>query len=177
MAGLTLPDTFLTLDARLRHDRVSLDELVRIYRALYADEGVALVEPYAGVGAALRELHDGGEKCIVVSNKGITAVRRSLAQNGNAAFVDLVFADEPGLPKKPDPAIIVEHVLPRYPQLLREQILMVGDTETDILFAKRTGMASCWVSYGYGEAQRCRKLAPDFEIASLSELPALVLAR
>ncbi len=176
-AGLTLSDTFLTLDVRLRHDRVSLDELVRTYRRSYLDTGATLVEPYVGVRPALQELHDGGEICIVVSNKGIVAVRRSFEQYDLAPLVDLIFADEPGLPKKPDPAIIVDHVLPRYPQLFREQILMVGDTETDILFAKRTGMASCWVSYGYGEAARCRKLSPDFEIASLSELPALALAQ
>jgi phosphoglycolate phosphatase len=54
------------------------------------------------------------------------------------------------------------------------QILMVGDTELDILFAKKSGMSCCWVSYGYGDAQRCRALKPEHEIASIAELPMLV---
>jgi phosphoglycolate phosphatase len=51
---------------------------------------------------------------------------------------------------------------------------MVGDTETDIQLAKNSGMACCWASYGYGEAERCRALEPEYEISSIAELPALV---
>ena len=32
---------------------------------------------------------------------------------------------------------------------------MVGDTAADIAFAKAVGIAGCWVSYGYGDADRC----------------------
>jgi phosphoglycolate phosphatase len=85
-----------------------------------------------------------------------------------------VFGDEPGLPKKPDPAILTDHILPRYAPLRREQMLVVGDTEVDILFAKRARISCCWASYGYGEAERCRKLAPQHEISSIADLPALV---
>jgi phosphoglycolate phosphatase len=90
--------------------------------------------------------------------------------------VDLVFGDQPGFPKKPDPAIFTDHILPRYARWQRQQILMVGDTEIDILFAKAVGISSCWASYGYGEMEHCRRLGPDHEISSIAELPALVLA-
>jgi phosphoglycolate phosphatase len=176
-AGLPLPDTFLTLDGRLRRDRTSLNALVRCYRKLYADEAARLLRPFAGVKQALQRLHEGGVKCLIVSNKGIAAIHQSLEQNQLTLFLDMVFADQPGLPKKPDPAILVEHVLPRYAHLAAEQILMVGDTEIDILFAKRTGMSACWASYGYGDPERCRKLGPDHQIAKIDELPALVLSQ
>jgi phosphoglycolate phosphatase len=52
--------------------------------------------------------------------------------------------------------------------------LIVGDTETDILFAKAAGIASCWASYGYGEPERCRNLRPDHVITTIEQLPALV---
>jgi phosphoglycolate phosphatase len=55
-----------------------------------------------------------------------------------------------------------------------EQILAVGDTEVDILLAKRAGIVCCWASYGYGEAERCRQLKPEHEISSIEQLPALV---
>jgi phosphoglycolate phosphatase len=85
-----------------------------------------------------------------------------------------VFGDEPNLPKKPDPAILTGHILPRYPDLRQDHILIVGDTETDILFAKAAGVASCWASYGYGEPERCRELKPDHVITTIEQLPALV---
>jgi phosphoglycolate phosphatase len=175
--GLPLQETFFALDKNLRAERAVLNEIVGTYRKIYLDEGAALAEPFAGVSDALRDIHATGAKCVVVSNKGIAAIRQSLDQSRLSSFVELVFGDEPGLPKKPDPAILMDHILPRYGQLQMEQILVVGDTEVDILFAKRSGISCCWASYGYGETERCRKLAPEHEISSIADLPALVHCR
>jgi phosphoglycolate phosphatase len=169
-----LPDTLIALHGALRGDRGALNALIRTYRQLYLDEGTPLLRPFSGVTEALRQLHAGGAKCLVVSNKGIAAIRRSLDDSRLTSWIDLVFGDEPGLPKKPDPAILTDYILPRYAQLHRERILIVGDTEIDILFAKSAGATACWASYGYGEAERCRRLAPAYEISSIEELPALV---
>jgi phosphoglycolate phosphatase len=174
-SGLPLQDTFLILDESLRGDRAALNELIRTYRALYLDEGTPLLKSFAGVREALQQLHANGTRCLVVSNKGVAAIRRSLSESQLSPFIDFVFGDEPGFPKKPDPAILTDHILPRYPHLHNEQILMVGDTETDIIFAKNTGISCCWASYGYGEMEGCRKLEPEHEISSIEELPALVL--
>lgn len=172
--GLPLQDTFLVLDEQLRTERAALNEIVRTYRKIYLDEAATLAKPFAGVRDALRDIHARGTKCIIVSNKGITAIYQSLEQCQLGTFVDLVFGDEPGLPKKPDPAVLVDRILPRYAPLQREQILVVGDTETDILLAKSTGISCCWASYGYGETERCRQLRPEHEISGIEQLPALV---
>jgi phosphoglycolate phosphatase len=172
--GLTLQDTFLILDDELRTNRAALNEIVRTYRTLYLGEAAPLLKPFAGASEALQQLYSSGAKCLVVSNKGIAAIRQSLDDSGLSGFMDLIFGDEPGLPKKPDPAILTDHILPRYAPLRREQMLVVGDTEVDILFAKRARISCCWASYGYGEAERCRKLAPQHEISSIADLPALV---
>jgi phosphoglycolate phosphatase len=172
--GLPLQETFFVLDENLRAERVALNEIVKIYRKIYLDEGAPLAKPFVGVRDALSDIHARGTKCVVVSNKGIAAIRQSLDQSRLSSFVDFVFGDDPGLPKKPDPAILRDHVLPRYGQLRREQILVVGDTEVDILLAKRAGISCCWASYGYGEPERCRQLAPEHEISSIEQLPALV---
>jgi phosphoglycolate phosphatase len=172
--GLPLQETFFILDKYLRTERTALNEIVKTYRRIYLDEGAPLTKPFVGAREALRDIHARGIKCVVVSNKGISAIRRSLDQSQLSSFVDLVFGDEAGLPKKPDPAIVVDHVLPRYAPLPREQMLMFGDTEIDILLAKRTGIPCCWASYGYGETERCRRLFPEHEISSIEQLPALV---
>ena len=161
--GLPLQETFFVLDKNLRAERTALNEMVKTYRKIYLDEGAPLTKPFVGVRDALQDIHARGTKCVVVSNKGIAAIRQSLDQSQLSSFVDLVFGDEPGLPKKPDPAIVVDHILPRYAPLRREQMLVVGDTEIDILLAKRTGIACCWASYGYGETERCRRLSPSMK--------------
>jgi len=172
--GLPLQESFFVLDKNLRAERTALSEMITTYRKIYLDEGAPLTKPFVGVRDALQDIHARGTQCVVVSNKGIAAIRQSLDQSQMSSLVDLVFGDEPGLPKKPDPAIVVNHILPRYAPLRREQMLVVGDTEIDILLAKRTGIACCWASYGYGETERCKALKPEHKISSIEELPALV---
>jgi phosphoglycolate phosphatase len=172
--GLSLPDTLVVLDQRLRGNRTTLDELIRTYRRLYLAEAAPLIKPYPGVGDTVRSLHAGGTKCLVVSNKGVAAIHQSLDDSDLTPFIDLIFGDQPGLPKKPAPAILANHILPRYAQLTNDQILVVGDTETDIVFAKAAGVSSCWASYGYGDRARCVQLAPNYVIGNVAELPAIV---
>jgi phosphoglycolate phosphatase len=176
-SGLALQETLISIDPTMRADRDALNEIVAVYRRLYTTEGAPLLRPFAGVAAALQDLHDGGTKCVVVSNKGIDAVRRSLDESGLSAFLDVIFGEANGLPKKPDPAVLIEHILPRFKQLEARRVLIVGDTEIDIFFARRCGAYVCWVSYGYGDVNRCRGLEPDYEIASMNALPALIRAQ
>jgi phosphoglycolate phosphatase len=173
--GLSLPDTLVVLDQRLHSNRVILDELARTYRRLYLAEGAPLPKPYLGVGGVLRRLHAEATKCLVVSNKGVAAIQQSLDASDLTSFIDEVFGDQPGLPKKPEPGILTQHILPRYAPVTKAQILVVGDTETDIVFAKSAGVASCWASYGYGDNERCLKSAPNYVIGAITELPGLVL--
>jgi phosphoglycolate phosphatase len=172
--GGTLHDTLQSVAGGLLEDAAALKHMELTYRSIYLAESAALLRPFAGVVDALQELHAASIRCVVVSNKGIAAIRQSLAHSRLDGFVDFVFGDEPGLPKKPDAAIVSSFILPRYADLQRTELLVVGDTETDIALAQRSGVASCWVSYGYGEPDRCRALHPDYEIGGIAELPALV---
>jgi phosphoglycolate phosphatase len=172
--GIPLHDTLIALEQRLEGDRTTLEKMVGIYRKIYLAEAAPFLKPYLGVSETLQMLSADGIKSLVISNKGSAAIHKSLDESGLSSFVDMVFGDEPNLPKKPDPAILTGHILPRYPELRKDQILIVGDTETDILFAKAAGIASCWASYGYGEPERCRELRPDHVITAIEQLPALV---
>jgi phosphoglycolate phosphatase len=172
--GIPLHDTLITLESGLGRDRRALEEMVDVYRKIYLAEATLFLKPYLGVSETLRKLNADGTKNLIISNKGSAAIHQSLDDSGLSSLVDMVFGDEPDLPKKPDPAILAGHILPRYPELRKDQILIVGDTETDILFAKAAEITSCWASYGYGEPERCRELKPDHVITTIEQLPALV---
>ena len=172
--GIPLHDTLTALEQQLEGDRTTLEKMVGVYRRIYLAEAAPFLKPYLGVSETLQKLSGDGIKSLVISNKGSAAIHKSLDESGLSPFVDMVFGDEPNLPKKPDPAVLTGHILPHYADLLKDQILIVGDTETDILFAKAAGIASCWASYGYGEPERCRELKPDHVITTIEQLPALV---
>jgi phosphoglycolate phosphatase len=172
--GATLHKTLAALEPQLGGDRMALEGMVGVYRKIYLAEAAPFLKPYLGASATLQRLNADGIKNLIISNKGSAAIHKSLDESGLGSFVDMVFGDEPNLPKKPDPTILTGHILPRYAGLPRDHILIVGDTETDILFAKAAGIASCWASYGYGEPERCRNLRPDHVITTIEQLPALV---
>lgn len=172
--GIPLHDTLTALEQQLEGDRTTLEKMVGVYRRIYLAEAAPFLKPYLGVSETLQKLSGDGIKSLVISNKGSAAIHKSLDESGLSPFVDMVFGNEPNLPKKPDPAVLTGHILPHYADLLKDQILIVGDTETDILFAKAAGIASCWASYGYGEPERCRELKPDHVITTIEQLPALV---
>jgi phosphoglycolate phosphatase len=171
--GATLPDTLLLLDPALRGDSATLDELVVTYRRLYRDEAAVLLRTFPGVAETLQDLRSNGVTCTVVSNKGIDAIRRSFDESGLSPFIDFVVGDQPGTPRKPDPSVVANLIVPRY-GLRCDEMLIVGDTEVDIRFAKRTGIPSCWASYGYGGPADCRALEPDYEISNISHLREIV---
>lgn len=172
--GLPLRETLLSLLPDLRDDGGSIEEIVGNYRMFYRDEGEPLINMFEGAREALQLLHARGVICVVVSNKGVDAVVRSLARHQMSPFVEQVFAERPALPAKPAPALLSKHVLKRHPTVPKERVLMVGDTDVDVIFAKCAGIASCWAAYGFGDRDSCLALSPTYVIETIEALPALV---
>lgn len=172
--GLSLAETLVLLDPTLRAKTDTVAEMVGAYRAFYRTESEPLITMVPGADVALQAVHAGGAKCIVVSNKGVDAIGRSLDRYKLAPFVDLVFGEAPGVPFKPDPALLTHHIVPKFPYVARQRMLMVGDTEVDIKFARAAGIACCWATYGFGDRQTCTALSPDYVVENIEELPNIV---
>ncbi|QLP97961.1 MAG: HAD family hydrolase [Rhodoblastus sp.] len=78
-------------------------------------------------------------------------------------------------PVKPDPRAVMHRIDPIFGQGRRDDALMVGDTGADMAFARAIGVASCWVSYGYGRPEDLRRLQPTLTAASLRDVAAHAL--
>jgi phosphoglycolate phosphatase len=172
--GLSLPETIALLDPSLRSQSSAITEMVGAYRSLYQSEGDPLVKAFPGAAIALQNVRAGGAKCVVVSNKGTDAIRRSLDRYRLAPFIDLVLGDEPQAAIKPDPVLLTARIAPKFPQITKHRMLMVGDTEVDIKFAQAAKIACCWAAYGFGNRQRCAALSPEYVIDAIEELPRIV---
>ena len=68
-----------------------------------------------------------------------------------------------------------DFIQPKFKEIDPKQILMVGDTPADLLFAQNIGADSCWAEYGYGDAKTCRALNPTYTIKHLTDILAILL--
>lgn len=148
------------------------------YRAIYDAEGEPLAAPFAGAPEVLAELQAQGHGLAVVSNKSLHTLHKSLARLDLARYVSLVVG-EGSLPGgsaalKPSPAFFLEVIQPHFAPTPTADMLMIGDTPSDLLFARNAGLPACWAAYGFGDAVTCRALGPQHEVSNLREVLGLV---
>lgn len=172
--GLVLPDMLLWLHPPGTPPLPAI--WLETYRAVYNTESEELATLFPGAEKLLTTAAAQNKTVVVVSNKGLDILEKSLIRLGLRQYVALVLGDSPDrvLPLKPEPALFTQLIQPRFPGISASNTLMVGDTTTDLLFARNSGIAACWVSYGFGSAADCLPLHPAYHIDSLQDLLPLL---
>lgn len=168
--GATLERTFELLWNGDPRDLV-VEGWVATYRQIY-NSGVGTREsvPYTGIVQALEAVKRLGGTVVVASNKGEAAIHNTLHHHNLASHVSLVVAARDAQPTKPDPKSFFERIQPQLGALLSERVLVVGDTITDIQYARAIGAVVCWAAYGYGDPDQCAAGQPDFTIHNPAEV-------
>lgn len=135
------------LPAELREDSALVDALLADFKKYYFDNIAVRTVPYPGIDALLHELQARGVKMAVASNK---------FQAGTSKLISLFFPDiefaavvgnREGLALKPDPAVV--DFICEESGCSKEEVLFVGDSETDILTAKAAGVPCIAVNWGF----------------------------
>jgi len=146
------------------------DEWAGRYREIYnSGEGLVRTELFPGVREGLDQLAAAGCRSIVLSNKGVAALEQALAHFRIEGCFEMVMGDAPGFVRKPLPDSYRDIIAPRFPGIPPQQTFMLGDTTTDILFARNIGAAAFWARYGFGDAQACQELKPERTLDSFAQ--------
>jgi len=172
--GLVLPDMLLWLHPPGTPPLSAI--WLETYRAVYNTESEELATLFPGAEELLTMAAAQNKTVVVISNKGFDILEKSLIRLGMRQYVALVLGDSPDrvLPLKPEPALFTQLIQHRFPAISASATLMVGDTATDLLFARNSGIAACWASYGFGSEADCLPLHPAYRIDSLPELLPLL---
>ena len=144
----------------------ALDEVVALYCAYY-DSHLDPVEVYGGITELLRELKAQGVRTAIVSNKPHAATVL-LAERFFDGLIDAVVGQKDGVPKKPaeDMARLAMEEL----SVRREDCILVGDGETDVLTAKAAGIPCISVTWGYRSAEELLAGGADILADTVEEL-------
>jgi phosphoglycolate phosphatase len=170
--GINLPNTFKMLHPAIEEG--AIPEWVETYRSYYRTEGEKQLDLFPGTKEILQLASKSGLSLGVFSNKHLSFVNLFLEKLRINTFFDLILGDNGQIIQKPNPSVFHSIIKPLFPELDNSQVLMVGDTAVDLLFAKNAGIDVCWAAYGYGDRAECLALAPTFAIDDISELAAIV---
>ncbi len=175
--GATLESTFRALWEGDQKDFI-VGHWVTTYRNIY-DSGFGAKEsvPYPGIELTLENVRQAGGVVVVASNKGEAAISNTLKYHNLDDYVSFVVAARDAQPTKPDPKSFFERIQPRLGSTLPEHVLVVGDTITDISYARAIGAPVCWAAYGYGDQEQCLAECPDFMIRIAIELIQIIGGR
>ncbi len=146
----------------------ALTPLLESFTSAYEEMCADHTEVYAGGEALLRRLKGEGAKLAVVTMKFRAPTHSILRHHGIFDLLDEVLTFDDLEKRKPDPESLLL-MMKRY-GLKPEDVLVIGDTVTDLKYARNAGVDACAVEYGYGELEDLKSLSPRYMVESLLEI-------
>lgn len=138
------------------------------FRAYYDEHLWDRSQPYPGITQLLEALKSHGVQMAVASNKYESAVQRLIAHFFPEIDFVAVYGHVEGVPVKPDPSIVFR-ILGDHPTL-KDDVLYVGDSGVDMETARRAGVESVGVSWGFRPVRELQKAYADHIVADPDDI-------
>lgn len=123
-------------------------------------------EPFLGIRELLEALSTRGATHHIVTHRG-TSIHVLLAKHGMTHhFQDILTAPD-GFARKPDPEAVA-YLIDRH-QMARDETIMIGDRELDVLAGHRAGIMTCLIS------ERPSQTVATYTVPSINRLKELLL--
>ena len=144
------------------------------YKSFYDDAETYDAIPYPGITDAVKRLAADGVKMFVVTNKRLKPLRKLVAKFGLNEYCTGLFTPDIFDPEHPfsKPELVKLALRVANPPCPAD-VLIVGDTEIDILSGKASGLSTCGVTWGYGSREVIAGSNPDFIIDNAASIPEL----
>ena len=169
--GPPLVDTFRT-QFGFSDEKASLGVLK--YREYFAEKGLLENSVYPGIPDLLSDLKDAGKRLVVATSKPEEYSVKIIEHFGLAQYFENVCGSlmDESRSKKDQ---VIEYALERNKIGDRSKVLMIGDRKHDILGAKKTGLKSCGILFGYGSLQELQTAGADYIAGNITELKDICL--
>src|SRR5262245_4057156 len=131
------------------------------------------VAPFPDVEPALRALVGRNRPLAILSNGTPEMLMRLVAATGLDGYFRALLSVDTVRTYKPDPAVYAQ--AERALGLRRAELLFVSSNFWDVAGAHEFGLPVCWVNRGDAQPDALG-VQPDFTLASLAEVPSLVVA-
>ncbi len=146
------------------------DRAVALYRERYEVTGIYENSLYGGIRELLEELDRRHFTLALASSKPTVYCRRILQYFGIDQYFTAVVGAEMNGERTEKSEVIGAALSVLGMQDLRSEVVMIGDRYYDIEGAKKNGIASIGVTYGYGSRRELEEVWPECVVDSPLEL-------
>lgn len=149
-------------------DRERVEKAMTLYRERYGTVGLFENAVYDGVPEMLDEARANGSPCFVATGKPLVYTNRIMEHFGlSDRFAGIYGSELDG--RFDDKAELLEHLL-RQERIEPPDALMIGDRAADVVAARKNGLRSIGVLWGFGDRQELEDAGADVLCASPVEL-------
>lgn len=142
---------------------------VEYYREYFVPHGIFENEVYSGIPKLLQKLKADGKTLIIATSKPETFAVQIAEHFEIDSYFDLIAGSNLDNTRSKK-AQVIEYALETLGILDRAHAVMIGDREHDIKGAKKTGLRSIGVLYGYASPGELENAGADFTANSPEEI-------
>lgn len=148
-------------------------KVVEYYREYFVPHGIFENEVYSGIPKLLQKLKADGKTLIIATSKPETFAVQIAEHFEIDSYFDLIAGSNLDNTRSKK-AQVIEYALETLGILDRAHAVMIGDREHDIKGAKKTGLRSIGVLYGYASPGELENAGADFTANSPEELYTII---
>ena len=145
-----------------------IEDCVGDMKRIYGERWSATTSPYAGIKEMLESLSGHGVRAAILSNKPHEMTRRMVDHYFPATPFVAVLGAREGIPRKPDPAGVLEIL--QTAGVSSAQALFVGDTATDVDTARAAGLDMVGVLWGFRPRSELEGRGANWVVGEAAEI-------
>ncbi len=149
-------------------------EAIEKYRERYRTTGIFENRVYDGIEDMLKFLKKNGKILVVATSKPTVFAIQVLTKYGLDKYFTLISGSELD-GRRTDKAEVIQYTLNKLGIRDLSEVIMVGDRKHDIIGAKKCGIHSVGVRFGYAETNELETAGADYIADSVEELGKLLL--
>ncbi|MEE0946678.1 MAG: HAD-IA family hydrolase [Acutalibacteraceae bacterium] len=168
------PPLFASFEKFYGFSKEKAIEAVEKYREYFRDKGIFENRLYDGTVELLKELKEKGKKIVLATSKPEIFALRILEYFHLYEYFDIVVGStlDGSLINKED---IIRVALSKLSGADRGKCIMIGDRSHDIIGARRNGIKSIGVLYGFGSREELSAQKPDYLAENFEEIKKIII--
>lgn len=149
-------------------DDDKIEQILIDFRAIYIKNYINKTCPYNNIESSLRKLKEMGIRMSICSNKADKMTNEIVEKTIGKEYFDVVFGERDGVPKKPDPASLLEAA--EIMKVNPGETIYIGDSGGDMISAKNAGMYAVGALWGFRSKEELENHGAQLLVSDPMEL-------